>query len=55
MIQLFSFVLSFENNAHQHFLPTVETKDYNVMIDGENSFDQPGKNSLRTYDSIQKL
>ena len=55
MIQLFSFVLSFENNAHQHFLPTVETKDYNVMIDGENSFDQPGKNSLRTYDSFQKI
>ena len=25
------------------------------MIDGENSFDQPGKNSLRTYDSFQKI
>ena len=34
------FVLSFENDAHRrsykrYFLPTVEIKDYNVMIDGQ--------------------
>ena len=33
------FVLSFEDNAHQtsynrYFLPTVEIKDYNFIIDG---------------------
>ena len=47
------FVLSFENNEHQScykqcFLPTVETKDYNVMIDGTNVLDQPLRNNLRT-------
>ena len=36
---------SFENDAHQtshkkHFLPTVEIKDYNVVVDGKNVFDQ---------------
>ena len=25
------------------------------MIDGKNFFDQPVKNTLRTYDSIQKI
>ena len=37
------FVLSFEDNAHskgynQYFLPTIETKDYNVMIDDKTFF-----------------
>ena len=36
----------------RYFLPTVEIKDYNVMIDGQNFFDQPVKNYLRTYDNI---
>ena len=32
----------------------VELKDYNVMIDGQNFFDQPVKNDLRTYDDVRK-
>ena len=37
------FVLSFEDNAHskgynQYFFPTIETKDYNVMIDDKTFF-----------------
>ena len=53
------FVLSF-NNANgrksykQYYLPTVETKEYNVMIDGRNIFDQPIKNDLKTY-NIRKI
>ena len=30
-------------------------KDYNVMIDGQNFFDQPVKNDLRKQDNIQKI
>ena len=30
-------------------------KDYNVMIDGQNFFDQPVKNNLRTNDNVQNL
>ena len=45
------FVLSFENNTGQTsykrcYLPQVEIKDYNVMIDVRNFFDQPAKNNL---------
>ena len=40
------FVLAFENEngrtSHStYYLPKVEIKDYNVMIDGKNFFDQP--------------
>ena len=53
------FVLSFENsrvreNCKQDFYPTVEIKDYNVIIDGKDFFDQRVKNDLRTYDKIRK-
>ena len=39
------FVLSFENEngrtSHsEYYLPKVETKDYNIKIDGKNFFDQ---------------
>ena len=54
------FVLSFENEdawkLHTgYYLPKVETKDYNVMIDGKNFFDQSVNNDIRTYDNIWKL
>ena len=54
------FVLSFEINTgpasyKKYYLPQVEIKDYNVMIDGRNFLDQPVKNNLRTYDNIQKI
>ena len=39
----------------QYYLPTVEIKDYNVMIDGRNLLDQPIKNDLKTYDNIRKI
>ena len=42
------FVLAFENDNHRisderYYLPTVEIKDYNIVINGENFFDQPNK------------
>ena len=30
-------------------------KDYNVMIDGQNFFDQTVKNDLRAFDNIPKI
>ena len=30
-------------------------KDYNVMIDGQNFFDQPIKSNLGKYDHIRKI
>ena len=54
------FVLAFENDNHRsstrrYNLPTVEIKDYNIMINDENVFDQPIKNSAVTYDNIRKI
>ena len=44
------FVLVFGNDAQRtsnkrYYLPNVEIKDYNVLIDGKNFFDQPIKNN----------
>ena len=54
------FVLAFENNNHRtthdrYYLPNVEIKDYNIMINGENFFDQPIKNNKVTYEKIRKI
>ena len=54
------FVLAFENDAQRtlhsdYYLPNVEIKDYNVMINGENFFDQPIKNNKVTYENIRKI
>ena len=54
------FVLAFENDDDrtsddQYYLPTVEIKDYNIMINGGNFFDQPIKNNKVTYENIRKI
>ena len=54
------FVLAFENDddktrSDEYYLPIVEIKDYNIMINGENFFDQPIKNNKVTYDNIRKI
>ena len=51
------FVLSFEteNGRTSHsnyYLPKVEIKDQNVMIDGKKFFDQPINNDYKTYENI---
>ena len=54
------FVLAFENDDQRtsnkrYYIPNVEIKDYNVMIDGKNFFDQPVKNDKVTYENIRKI
>ena len=54
------FVLSFENEddrvSHSTYsLPKVETKDYNVVIDGREFFDQPINNMNKTNENIRKI
>ena len=54
------FVLAFENDAQRkvhsgYYLPNVEIKNYNVMINGENVFDQPIKDNKVTYENIRKI
>ena len=54
------FVLAFENDAQRtsnkrYYIPNVEIKDYNVMIDAKNFFDQPVKNDKVTCQNIRRI
>ena len=54
------FVLAFEDDAQrtshsEYYLIKVEIKDYNIVINGQNFFDQPIKNNKVTYENIRKI
>ena len=54
------FVIAFENDTQRtphsgYYLPNAEIKNYNVMINGENFFDQLVKNNKVTYENIRKI
>ena len=54
------FVLSFENEndrtSHStYFLPKVKLKDYNVVIDRKNFYNQPINIDLKTYKNIRRI
>ena len=54
------FILSFEDNDGRrryknYYPPLAEIKDYNVVIERWNFYDQPVKNNLITYDNIRKI
>ena len=53
------FVLSFENesdrtsHSNYYYLPRVEIKDYNVMINGKDFLDEPISSNIKTYENIR--
>ena len=54
------FVLSFENeydrtSYYKYHMPSVEIKDYNVLIDGNAFFELPIKNLEETYEKIIQI
>ena len=54
------FVSAFENDEQRtshsgYYLLNVELKDYNMMINGGNFFDQPVKDNKVTYENIRKI
>ena len=54
------FVLAFENDNDrtsddEYYLSTVEIKDYNIVINDENFFDQPIRNNKVTYNNIRNI
>ena len=54
------FVLAFGNDTQRtsskgYYLPTVQLKDYNIMINRENFFDKAMKNDKVTYENIRKI
>ena len=54
------FVLSFENEEDRtsfskYYVPKVEIKDFNVLIDGKSFFDVPVKNKEDAYEKIMSI
>ena len=54
------FVLSFENeddrtSCYKYYLPNLEIKDYNVLIDGNAFFELPIKNIEETYEKFFQI
>ena len=54
------FVLSLENeddrtSYYKYYMPNVEIKDYNVLIDGNAFFELPVKNIEETYEKITQI
>ena len=54
------FVLAFENDTQRtlhsrYYLPNVCIKNYNVLINGENFFDQLIKGNKVTYENVRKI
>ena len=54
------FVLAFENGTQRtsnyaYYVPNVEIKNYNVMINGENSFDQTVIDNKVIYENIRNI
>ena len=54
------FVLVFQNDTQRtsskrYYLPNVEIKDCNIMIDGKDFFDQPINSNYKTYENIRKI
>ena len=49
------FVLSLENenertSSLKYYVPNVQIKEFNVLIDGKSFFDMPNKNGVETYE-----
>ena len=51
----YRFKIGLKGVQTEYFLPKVEIKDDNVIIDGRIFFDQPIKNDQITYDNIGKI
>ena len=57
------FVSSFARNAREdhrdsfsnYYVPNVEIKDFNILVDGKCFFDLPVKNEVETYEKIIEM
>ena len=57
---ILSYCITFDVNFFYiinstYYLPKVEIKDYNVMTDGRNFFDQPINSMTKTHENIRKI
>ena len=41
--------------SKKYFIPRGKIKNYNVLIDGRNIYDQPINDLIKTYDEVRKV
>ena len=44
-----------EESRRRYYLPRAEIKDYNILIDGRNIYDQNGNSSIVRYNQLLKM
>ena len=54
-LEIIIIIINWKSSCERYYLPTKETKNYNVITDGQIFFYQTVRNDLIIYDSIQKL
>ena len=45
----------YKNLFVKYYMPLVEIKDFNALIDNRLFFDQPGKNKQRAHENVVKM
>ena len=55
LLQVAEMMKRAQKNNRKYFLPRGEIKNYNVLIDGRNFYDQPINNLIKQYDEIRKV
>ena len=43
------------NSFDEHYMPLVEIKDFNALIDNKSIFDQPIKNTQEAYEKLVEM
>ena len=43
------------NGQQKYYLPRIDLKEYNVIIDGRNFYDNPIENNIEKYRELKKV
>ena len=55
LLQMVKMMKQVKKNNEKYFLPRGEIKNYNVLIDGRNVYDQPTNGLIKQYDEVRKV
>ena len=55
LLQVAEMMKRAQKNNRKYFLPRGEIKNYNVLIDGRNFYDQPINDIIKQYDEVRKV
>ena len=55
LLQMVKMMKQVKKHNEKYFLPRGEIKNYNVLIDGRNFYDQPINDLIKQYDEVRKV